>query len=88
MFYQLDPAPAGPAAGAGGRLVEEITVPVLDTEAVVPAQWIEAGTLGAVVLGFAWVVWKLWPGLRNAGKRIGGSGTEKEKREKGEKKMQ
>ncbi|KAB8349525.1 hypothetical protein FH972_023551 [Carpinus fangiana] len=50
MFYHL-----GPEGGAGG-LVETVGVPVLDMKR---AGWIEAGTVGVVVVGFAWLVWKL-----------------------------
>ncbi|KAL8927994.1 MAG: hypothetical protein Q9208_002069 [Pyrenodesmia sp. 3 TL-2023] len=52
MFYHLQPRPA--AEGSG--LVEQVEVPVMDTER---ATWVESGTVGVVVLGALWVVWKL-----------------------------
>ncbi|PIA97124.1 Protein pbn1 [Cercospora beticola] len=53
MFYHV---PANPQSG---RLVEQLRVPVLD-----PAQatWVPLGTLLAVVIGFAWISWKLFAG--------------------------
>lgn len=94
MFWHLDPAPnpeanygGGSASGPGGtegkggdrgRLVAHINVPVLDTSAWA-AEWVESGTVLVVLLGFAWVVWRLLPslGLRsgsNAGKKTVGRG--------------
>lgn len=67
MFYHLTPAPvttglahgqtqAKGTWGANGLLEATLTVPVLDTS---KAAWVESGTVGVVVLGFAWLVWKL-----------------------------
>jgi PIG-X / PBN1 len=70
MFYHVDPHPhlgigsSGKGAGAGfesnlgGRLVERIRVPVLGT-AVWAADWVEWGTVLVVLMGFAWVCWRL-----------------------------
>ncbi|KAL6243286.1 protease B nonderepressible form [Rhinocladiella similis] len=55
MFYHLDPAPA---VGSGGRLVERISVPVLDTETA-SSRTIELVTLATIALGFVWVLLKL-----------------------------
>lgn len=35
---------------------EQIMVPVMDLEGTI---WVESGTVGVVVLGALWVVWKL-----------------------------
>ena len=50
MFYHLSPE-------REGRLVNEISVPVLDSD---KSSYVEAGTAGVVLLGFAWVLWCLW----------------------------
>ena len=63
MFYHLD------AQSQNGVMVEELDAPVLDTEAV-GSTWVESGTVLVVMLGFAWVLWKLWPAIKTG---IGGS---------------
>ncbi|KAF2238565.1 PIG-X-domain-containing protein [Viridothelium virens] len=50
MFYHVPPAVQAAA------LVERVPVPVLDLGR---ARYVELGTVVAVVVGFAWVVWKL-----------------------------
>ncbi|KIW71059.1 hypothetical protein PV04_03274 [Phialophora macrospora] len=65
MFYHLDPAPN---AASSGRLVERISIPVLNLEAT--SSWsIEVLTVVTIALGFLWVLLKLasafWP--RSAG---------------------
>lgn len=52
VFWHVDPRPAEP----GGRLAREIRVPVLDAD---KAGWIGAGTAAVVLLGLAWIAWKL-----------------------------
>lgn len=52
VFYHLRPMPEG----SGGRLVERVRVPVMDLEGM---RWVEGGTVGMMVLGALWVVWKL-----------------------------
>lgn len=52
VFWHVDPRPVK----AGGRLMSNIRVPVLDTDR---AGWVSAGTTAVVVLGFGWIVWKL-----------------------------
>ena len=52
MFYHIPPEGSGASEG----LVETIPVPVLDLE---KAWYVEIGTILAVVVGFAWVAWKL-----------------------------
>ena len=55
MFYHIPPA-----SGAQ-KLVAEVKVPVLDPAS---AEYVRFGTAVAVVLGFAWVCWKM---VRRAG---------------------
>ncbi|KAL8764256.1 MAG: hypothetical protein Q9184_000225 [Pyrenodesmia sp. 2 TL-2023] len=52
MFYHLQPRPAA----GGASLIERVEVPVMDTDG---ATWVESGTVGVVMLGALWVVWKL-----------------------------
>jgi len=61
MFYHLPPD-AGPFGNGSRLLIERLTVPVLDTN-IVSEGWIEGGTVVAILIGFSWIVWKLWPGL-------------------------
>ncbi|KAL9128667.1 MAG: hypothetical protein Q9217_002695 [Psora testacea] len=49
MFYHLQSL-------SNGSLVESISVPVLDLES---SSWIESGTVGLIVVGFAWLCWRL-----------------------------
>lgn len=51
VFYHVSPAPRTE------KLLSTITVPVLDAS---EASWVNAGTSAAVLLGFAWVLWKLF----------------------------
>lgn len=51
MFYHLQPRPAA----EGASLAERVEVPVMDLER---ATSVEAGTVGIVMLGALWVVWK------------------------------
>ena len=57
MFYHLD------TQSQNGTMVVELDVPVLDTSAVGSA-WVESGTVLVVLMGFAWVLWKLWPAIK------------------------
>lgn len=59
MFYH-----ASPKAGANERLMNIVTVPVLDLE---KSSWVEMGTAGMVLLGFLWVVWCLFGVWRKVG---------------------
>lgn len=52
VFWHVDPVPRE----AGGRLISEVRVPVLDADR---SGWVSAGTAAVVLLGFAWVAWKL-----------------------------
>lgn len=52
-FWHVAPKPV---AGKSGLLVNEVRVPVLDVD---KAGWVNAGTAAAVLVGFAWVVWKI-----------------------------
>lgn len=49
MFYHLSPV--------GERLINTISVPVLDLD---KSKYIEVGTAGVVLIGFLWVMWCLW----------------------------
>ncbi|KAF2142789.1 uncharacterized protein K452DRAFT_357874 [Aplosporella prunicola CBS 121167] len=56
-------------ANANATLVQHVPVPVLDLDR---AAWVEAGTVGAVLLGAAWVAWTLWGAVftgRGGGRR-------------------
>ena len=59
MFYHLDPMPK---TGSSDRLVESISIPVLDSQAA-SSSVIEFSTVIAVALGFLWVLLKLGPAL-------------------------
>ncbi|KAL8349609.1 hypothetical protein RB598_005125 [Gaeumannomyces tritici] len=50
VFWHVDPSPPH------SRLFTTIDVPVLDLD---KADWVAPGTAAVVLLGFAWVVWKL-----------------------------
>lgn len=52
VFWHVDPQPHE----AGGRLMNKIRVPVLDVD---KSQWVSTGTAVVVLIGFAWIVWKL-----------------------------
>ncbi len=54
VFYHVAPVPT--SADARGELLASLQVPVLD---LAYADWVEWGTLAAMVLGAAWVAWKL-----------------------------
>ncbi|KLU84247.1 hypothetical protein MAPG_03292 [Magnaporthiopsis poae ATCC 64411] len=60
VFWHVDPRPS-----AGTRLFTRVDVPVLDLN---KARWVGPGTAAVVLLGFAWVVWKL------VGVAVGGRG--------------
>lgn len=75
MFYHLQPKPMD----EGGRLVEQLKVPVMDSEGT---KWVESGTVGAILLGTLWVVWKLLRVLLRERREQTGQATEKEKEKK------
>lgn len=52
MFYHLQPQPAV----EGGRLMEEVRIPVVDLQRT---GWVEGATVGVIIIGAAWVFWKL-----------------------------
>lgn len=52
IFYHLQPA-----LPVGSELVEHVEVPVLDSEHM---DWIENGTVVAVLIAVFWVMGKLW----------------------------
>lgn len=54
-FWHLNPQPE-----VGSRLVNSITVPVLDAGG---AKWIELVTSAVIAVGFGWVLWKLTSAL-------------------------
>lgn len=54
VFWHVEPRSV--VGGDGGRLTSTVRVPVLE---VGQAEWVRAGTAAAVVVGFAWVLWRL-----------------------------
>ncbi|KAL8772593.1 MAG: hypothetical protein Q9209_002254 [Squamulea sp. 1 TL-2023] len=52
IFYHFQPQPKE----GGGRLVNQIQVPVMKIE---ESRWVESGTVGVILLGALWVMWKL-----------------------------
>ncbi|KAL8667585.1 MAG: hypothetical protein Q9202_000440 [Teloschistes flavicans] len=52
VFHHLQPRPVGSAAS----LVELLQVPVMDLEGT---RWVESGTVGVMMLGAVWIIWKL-----------------------------
>lgn len=54
-FWHVDPRPS-----TGEQLINRVTVPVLDLD---KSKWVNRGTAAAIIIGFAWIVWKLLPGL-------------------------
>ncbi|KAK0645888.1 PIG-X [Cercophora newfieldiana] len=51
VFWHVEPRPV-----SGGRVTSSIRVPVLDLD---KAGWVNVGTAAVVLLGFAWISWKL-----------------------------
>ncbi|CAO1604010.1 protease B nonderepressible form [Xanthoria calcicola] len=51
-FYHFRPQPKEPRRS----LVEQLQVPVMDLPA---SRWVESGTVGVIILGALWVMWKL-----------------------------
>lgn len=68
MFYHLQPSPQDSQAG---KLVETISLPVLNTQAISQSS-IETLTVATIVLGFVYVLCKLWPGLLAQFRGLGG----------------
>ena len=56
MFYHLSPEE--------GRLINTISVPVLDLDR---SKYVELGTAGVVLVGFLWVVWCIFGVWRKHG---------------------
>jgi hypothetical protein len=54
IYYHFEPR--ANAAEKAASLVSSLDVPVLNLN---EARWVEAGTAVAVVMGTAWVMWKL-----------------------------
>jgi hypothetical protein len=59
LFWHVNPKPE-----ADDSLIHQIRVPVLDLE---KAGWISAGTTAVVLIGFAYIVWKLMSVYRRTG---------------------
>ena len=73
VFWHVAPRPVG----GRSSLVNAVRVPVLDLD---KAGWVNAGTAAAVLVGFAWVVWKL-VGVYMAAGNVEGEGVkEREKK--------
>ncbi len=51
IFYHFQPQPKEPRRS----LVEQLQVPVMDLPA---SRWVETGTVGVIILGALWVMWK------------------------------
>ncbi|KAK7751506.1 protease B nonderepressible form [Diatrype stigma] len=77
QFWHVSPEPS--RNPASGPLMNSVRVPVLDLDR---SAWVRSGTAAVVLLGFAWVVWKLVGVYARAGS--GG----KRNRAEGEKKVQ
>jgi hypothetical protein len=71
MFYHLSPE--------GGRLTNTINVPVLDLN---QSQYVEVGTASVVLIGFLWVMWRLFGVWNKHGYGSGSSEIESEKKNK------
>ena len=70
MFYHVQPSPQDNQAG---RLVETISLPVLNTQAMSQST-IENLTVATILLGFLYVLWKVGPGLLGQVRGLGGAG--------------
>ena len=57
LFYHFAPVTAG--SGTQGNVMQELRAPVLDSDSPL-AGIVEWGTVAAVLLGFAWICWKLF----------------------------
>lgn len=68
MFYHIPPASDVDA------LVSELRVPVLVPQ---NAEYVRFGTATAVVMGFAWVCWKILSGVRSGSQNYGVKGEKK-----------
>lgn len=62
MFYHIPPSPAE----GGTTTLDMISVPFLDA-ARAEGMGVRAGTLAAVLVGFAWVCWQLLRGRSTVG---------------------
>ncbi|KAI7652719.1 PIG-X-domain-containing protein, partial [Hortaea werneckii] len=68
MFYHVPPILPEEQQTRG--LVEKFKAPVLEPE---DAWWVQSATFVVVLVGFAWVLWKLYDGFRSAvGKEVQG----------------
>lgn len=88
MFYQLRPELVG---NGSSRLVEMMEVPVLDLDVGSAgggggSAVVEGGTVLVILLGFAWVCWRLWAVYRQEGLGKAGVGWTMGQRLKSEKK--
>jgi len=63
MFYHLAPEKVAVKAGRNEGY-EVVDVPVLDTKY---SAWVEPGTAAVILLGFGWVLWKLFVVWRTTG---------------------
>ena len=81
MFWHLRPEPN---AGAGS-LLNTVRVPVLDLER---SAWVRPGTADVVLLGFAWVAWRLLTVYLRSGHGSGGGQPATSRGEAAEKKKQ
>jgi len=57
MFYHLNPVASNSSNGkVDGRLLNTVEIPVLGSG---KSGWVELGTAATIILGFAWVMWRL-----------------------------
>ncbi|OHE94564.1 hypothetical protein CORC01_10092 [Colletotrichum orchidophilum] len=76
VFWHVEPRPVGRGGGGGGRLTSTVRVPVLEAG---QAEWVRAGTAAAVVVGFAWVLWRLVAAYSKTGYGRRGGGVDEKK---------
>ncbi len=62
VFFHVDPGPGRRRLAALPQIA--VTIPVLDAA---KATWVNAGTAAVILLGFGWVLWKLFAAYTKAG---------------------
>ncbi|KAI8234945.1 Protein pbn1 [Colletotrichum sp. SAR 10_99] len=78
VFWHVEPVGASAGGGGGGsRLTSSVRVPVLEAG---QAGWVRMGTAGAVMLGFAWVLWRLVAAYSRTGYGKGAAAKAEEKK--------
>ncbi|KAJ5006239.1 Protein pbn1 [Colletotrichum sp. SAR 10_66] len=78
VFWHVEPVGASEGGdGGGSRLTSSVRVPVLEAG---QAGWVRMGTAGAVMLGFAWVLWRLVAAYSRTGYGKGAAAKAEEKK--------